>query len=262
MKHSIFTLCLLLMLSRQSFAQELTYKKDSVILRISRPVEMEDGSTDTVSCSRYHHFVWFDETSATAKRLNHELYGNYEKPVESASELKKVLTDDFNDWAEEWNAQFTAEDSAPINYSFNLSWYEESSIGISHQTQTILCTFQALDGYYGGTHPMGGIAYQVYELPDAKRVQKWQNLFTDTTAILKMAEEIFRKEKSLAPKVSLEEAGYWFNNNRFHLTDNFGLDAEGIFFVFNQYEVASYAEGPIDISIPYARIRKYLKKPL
>jgi hypothetical protein len=119
-----------------------------------------------------------------------------------------------------------------------------------------------VDGFYGGAHPIGSSSHQVYKLPEAEQVQNWQDLFTDTLQILKMAEESFRKDKGLSPKTKLEDAGYWFNNNRFHLTNNFGLDADGIFFLFNAYEVASYAEGPIYISVPYARLKKYLKKPL
>ena len=244
-------------------AQDLKHKMDSLALSVSRTVQMEDGTADTVSCSRYHHFIWFDETSETAKKLNQQLYESLsEKPLESVAELKEILTADFNDWAEEWQSQFVAEDSSPIDFSFNLNWYEEIYTGITHQTSSLICTYQSVDGFYGGAHPIGSSSHQVYKLPEAEQVQNWQDLFTDTLQILKMAEESFRKDKGLSPKTKLEDAGYWFNNNRFHLTNNFGLDSDGIFFLFNAYEVASYAEGPIYISVPYVRLKKYLKKPL
>lgn len=255
----------MLLLCQSIRAQELTYKFDSLNLKVFRTVQLEDGGTDTVSCSRYHHFIWFDENSETARKLNSMLYADLsEAPIQSIQELKEILNSDFEDWSKEWETQFTAEDSAPIDYSFNLNWYEEVYTGIVHQTRSILCTFQSTDGFYGGAHPMGGSDYRVFKLPEAIPVEQWTSFFNDadTMAILKLAEESFRKEKGLSPTIKLEESGYWFNNNQFHLTDNFGLDAEGIFFLFNRYEVASYAEGPIYISIPYARIKKYLKKPL
>jgi hypothetical protein len=244
-------------------SQNLAHITDSLLLRVSRSVELEDESKDTVSCSRNHRFIWFSGTSETAEKLNRALYADLtDQPVGSTAELKEILKSDFGDWAEEWNAQFAAEESAPIDYSFNLNWYEESNTGISYQAQSTLCIFQSVDGYYGGAHPTGATRYRVFSLPDANEITDWRKLFTDTAAVLKMAEEIFRNEKGLSPKVSLEEAGYWFNNNRFHLTDNFGLDTDGLFFMFNPYEVAPYAEGPIYISIPFQKIKKYLRRPL
>jgi hypothetical protein len=256
---------LLLLISREGRTQGLTYSIDSLALKVSRTVQLEDGSTDTVSCSRFYHFIWFNEIHETAKKINKILYTDLsEQDIQSVAELQQIFKNDFNDWKEEWMAQFSAEDTAPIDFSFGLNWYEEIFIGVSQQTQSTLCTFQSVNGYYGGAHPIGNNQYHVFSLPEAVRIKQWSSLFNnaDTMAILIMAEEIFRKEKGLKPSVKLNEAGYWFNDNRFHLTDNFGLDDHGLFFLFNPYEVGPYAEGPIYISIPYHRIRKYLKNPL
>ena len=253
----------LLLLSQSIRAQELTYKFDSLSLKVYRTVQLEDGGTDTVSCSRYHHFVWFDENSETARKLNSMLYADLsEAPIQSIQDLKEILKSDFDDWSKEWEAQFTAEDTAPIDYSFSLNWFEETQIGITHQTPSILCTFESNQGYYGGAHPINGGIYRVFELPSIKRIENWQDLFTDSTKIISLAEESFRYEKSLKPNTNLKKAGYWFKNDHFHVTNNFGFDVTGLVFYFNVYEVSCYAEGPIYISIPYAKIKKYLKKPL
>jgi hypothetical protein len=245
--------------------QQLRYATDSLSFIELRTVALEEGDTSTASCARFHRFIWFEESSETAQKLNHKLYADLsEIRVRSVSELKDIFTSDFNDWSAEWQSQFTAEDSSPLDFSFNLTWSEENVIGVLYQTASTICIYESLDGYYGGAHPNGATRYRVFSLPEATQVEKWTELFEDkdTQAILKLAEERFRSEKGLSSKVSLNEAGYWFNNNRFHLTDNFGFDADGLFFLFNPYEIASYAEGPIFISIPYNKLRKYLKKPL
>jgi len=263
LKHKIIHTTLLLFLALAAKAQPLTFKTDSLKFGLSHTVQNEEGTVDTVSCSRSHYFIWFDETTPAGKELNNQLYGMVnEKNIGSLDELKEIMTEDFNDWAEGWNSQFEAEDSSPINYSFGLNWYEENNNGLSHQTPNNICLYQSINGYYGGAHPMGGVAYMVYSLPDISPVKNWQTLFTDTLAILKIAEEIFRKDNNLGPRTSLEKAGYWFSDNKFHLNDNFGLDAEGLFFYFNSYEIAPYAMGPTNITLPYSRINNYLKKPL
>ncbi|MBM3921533.1 MAG: DUF3298 domain-containing protein [Sphingomonadales bacterium] len=263
MKHKIILTTLLFFLALAVKAQPLTFKTDSLKFGLSHIVQNEEGTVDTVNCNRNHYFIWFDESTQAGKELNNQLYGLVnEKNIGSLEELKAIMTEDFNDWAVGWNEQFEAEDSSPINYSFGLNWYEENNNGLSHQTPNNICLYQSINGYYGGAHPMGGVAYMVYSLPDISPVKNWQSLFTDTLAILKIAEEIFRKDNKLGPRTSLEKAGYWFSDNKFHLNDNFGLDAEGLFFYFNAYEIAPYAMGPTDVSLPYSRINKYLKKPL
>lgn len=258
----LFVIVSLGMSQKLLLSQSLAYKQDSMFFRNSKIVELEEGGRDTVSISRYHQYIWFQDGSETAANLNSQLYRDMaELPVRNDKELREYYKNDYENWFSEWEMQFIAEDSSPINYSFGLNWYEEIYTGVSQQSANTICLYQSTDGFYGGAHPIGGTQYMVFELPGANRIKNWQELFTDTVAVLKMAEDIFRKDRNLSSKTPLNEAGYWFNNDKFHLTDNFGLNAEGIFSLFNQYEIASYAEGPIYISIPQARIKKYLKNP-
>jgi hypothetical protein len=258
-----FWLVLLFLIGREGKTQGLTYSIDSLNLKVSRTVQLEDGTTDTVSCSRYHHFIWFNEANEIAKKINRFLYSDLsDQDIQSVAELQQIFKNDFSTWKEEWMAQFSAEDTAPIDFSYNLNWYEELYTGELHRTANTLTIISSTDGYYGGAHPLSGSRYIVFNLQNGEPIEKWQNLVTDTLAILKIAESIFRKEKGLGPHASLAEAGYWFNNEKFHLTDNFGFDQDGLFFFFNVYEITAYAAGPIDITIPYAQLKRYLKKPL
>ena len=261
MKKLLFAL-LLLASGRAIFAQPLTSKRDSLTFKEERIVSLEDGSTDTVNCSSYFHYLWFTGPEETAARLNKQMYLDLlSTEINTEDELRNALNEGFNDWASEWQSQFVAEDSSPLDFSYNLNWYEESYFGFEQTGNTVTVSY-SLDGYYGGAHPNGGITYKVYALPAATPVDKWQDLFTDTMPLLRMAESTFRKEKNLQPGASLSEAGYWFQNDKFHLTNNFGFDETGIFFLFNRYEVASYADGPVAINIPYNQLKHWLKKPL
>jgi hypothetical protein len=62
----------------------------------------------------------------------------------------------------------------------------------------------------------------------------------------------------LLDTASLLEHGFEFPRNKFKLNDNYGFTRDGIVFVFNSYEIASYAEGPTEIIIPYKKIRDWL----
>ena len=73
MKKLLFAL-LLLASGRAIFAQPLTSKRDSVTFKEERIVSLEDGSTDTVNCSSYFHYLWFTGPEETAGRLNRQMY--------------------------------------------------------------------------------------------------------------------------------------------------------------------------------------------
>jgi len=56
------------------------------------------------------------------------------------------------------------------------------------------------------------------------------------------------------------EAGFYFDNDVFTLTDNFAITKKGLKFVYNPYEVAPYALGQQEIMIPYALIKELIRK--
>ncbi|MBO6760471.1 MAG: DUF3298 domain-containing protein [Roseivirga sp.] len=55
--------------------------------------------------------------------------------------------------------------------------------------------------------------------------------------------------KEIPPTESLEERGYWFENDRFELTENFAIINKSLIFYFNPYEIAPYAMGPTELEL-------------
>jgi hypothetical protein len=74
-----------------------------------------------------------------------------------------------------------------------------------------------------------------------------------------IAEEHFRKDHKLSPTAGINDAGFWFPDNRFKLNDNFGLSEKSLLFLFNIYEIRPYAGGPTKIEIPLPEIRELLR---
>ncbi len=69
----------------------------------------------------------------------------------------------------------------------------------------------------------------------------------------KIAEEEFRKLKELGEHEDLDEAGFWFDDNRFSINDNFAISDEGLTFYYNNYEITAYAYGPTELIIPLSK---------
>ena len=70
----------------------------------------------------------------------------------------------------------------------------------------------------------------------------------------RIGEKYFRKDQKLKTNISYEDAGYWFKDDKFYLTDNFAFTHEGLLFYYNEYEIAPYSTGAIYFVVPYSII--------
>ncbi len=79
-------------------------------------------------------------------------------------------------------------------------------------------------------------------------------------AFLKYAEQQFRRERDIPASQPLSEAGFWFENDRFYLSENFGVLQDGLLFVYNPYEIAPYTTGGIELFMSNENLRPFLKE--
>jgi len=113
----------------------------------------------------------------------------------------------------------------------------------------------------GGAHPNTFRSLHVFDA--ATGTEKASKLFiTDSTALLKKVEAAFRKIEKLDDSVNLEEQGYFLSDHKFFIPANYVFTKEGVLFYYNPYEIAAYARGPIEFTIPYNELEGIVKKDL
>jgi len=76
--------------------------------------------------------------------------------------------------------------------------------------------------------------------------------------LTKIGEAEFRKLKELTTEADLGQAGFWFENNKFFLNDNFLITDSSLVFYYNNYEITAYAFGPTEIILPYLKIKSLI----
>lgn len=139
--------------------------------------------------------------------------------------------------------------------TFN-SWELELTADVDYSNRDLLSLNVAEAGYTGGAHPFSGARYYVLDLKSGDTVSLTQLLNTEfQTELNVMGEKAFREARALPSGTSLEDEGFWFENNTFQVNDNFGVREEGLVFLFNPYEVAPYAMGPTEYLVPYEDIK-------
>ena len=136
-------------------------------------------------------------------------------------------------------------------------WEMERSLRIVFTTKNMITLLFEEYGYTGGAHPFSGYRYSVLSLEDGRQILL-DDLFNPgyATALNVAAEKIFRETRKLKEEETLEEQGFAFPNDVFSVNDNFGVLKEGLDFIFNSYEIAPYALGPTQFTVPYEDIQE------
>ncbi|MCO5261015.1 MAG: DUF3298 and DUF4163 domain-containing protein [Crocinitomicaceae bacterium] len=113
-------------------------------------------------------------------------------------------------------------------------------------------------GFTGGAHGNTNLNFYMIDIEKAKLL-KLSDICSNIKELEKRAEVYFRKEYVVDSNSDLEEAGFWFDNNKFQLNKNFYFEKDKLVFVYNQYEIAAYSMGQIFLEIPLKDIKDILK---
>ncbi|ANH82494.1 hypothetical protein A8C56_17310 [Niabella ginsenosidivorans] len=109
--------------------------------------------------------------------------------------------------------------------------------------------------YTGGAHGMYNETFYCFDLKQQKRLTRESILNIDSAQLVPLLEKYFRISYKLGPDKPLKEILF---DNQLTLTNNFYFTSKGIGFLYQPYEIAAYAVGPVDIWIPYAELKPYI----
>ncbi len=140
-------------------------------------------------------------------------------------------------------------------------WHYEASVKINNDFKDFSQLSCWTWSYTGGAHGNGFSSYFLTDKIDG-RALKTVDFITDTSELNKIGEEFFREAVNISKDTDLAEEGFWFDENKFGFTDIFFFNDEGINFFFNTYEIASYVDGPLTVTIPIERVKHLLKRTL
>lgn len=182
----------------------------------------------------------------TAARLNQFIQ---EQLLEYSDEDGKPPAN-FEELAKQFIADYQ-QDPSPIGH-----WELERTMEAVYAHDGLVTLRLSENGYTGGAHPFNGERYFVLDTHSGKQLTLADLLAPGYASTLNAAaEHAFRAARKLPPNASLEAEGFLFENDTFKVNTNFGVLADGLGFIFNDYEVAPYAMGSTGFTVPYADIR-------
>ena len=167
--------------------------------------------------------------------------------------IARTISEAATDFAEGYHADKTEFPDMAGPYVAEISVRElyRSNKHISFEQRQYL--------YTGGAHGYGTISFLNID-PETGNELGFPELFKDQEKFMAFAEEKFRKQEKIGPDQSINASGFWFQDDAFYLPNNVGFTQDSLIFIYNQYDIASYADGPIELKIALNEAMAYLKK--
>ncbi|WP_257667849.1 DUF3298 and DUF4163 domain-containing protein [Parapedobacter tibetensis] len=223
--------------SQVQHADTLAYQYENYIKYSDFPIKTSETTDTTYFAMSYPSF----QDSAVNRFVMGALLGDDTASVEGVAQ---TFIDEFDDFRQ----------SDP----FPRVWASESHAKVYRITPSYLELVIDASTYTGGAHGNYATVFMHYDIPNRQPLtldnivsKPYQN---ELTAV---AERHFRKQENLAVDQSLEN-GYFFDQGRFSLPDNFGLERDSMLFLYNVYEIKPYVDGQTELRVPYSEVEKLL----
>ncbi|MEX1212672.1 MAG: DUF3298 domain-containing protein [Balneolaceae bacterium] len=159
------------------------------------------------------------------------------------------------EWFDDWE-QFHDEID-----DYRVPWRLERAVEVVYENDELVTLHSSEFSFAGGAHPNQYDYFQSFTKESGRRIGL-KDLTPDRTSwkrLVDLAEEHFRYTFELLEEDDLDQAGFFFDDGRFHLTENIAFTPYGLLIHFNSYEVAPYAIGPISIELSYEELEHLIK---
>lgn len=117
-----------------------------------------------------------------------------------------------------------------------------------------------IDAYIftGGAHGYTSKRFLNFDKRKGQEIENWQ-LFKDSVAFKNLAELKFRTKEKIPQDKSINYTGFMFEQDSFYLPVNMGFTEKGMKLLYNQYEISSFADGTIELDLPFEEVQKFIK---
>jgi hypothetical protein len=165
--------------------------------------------------------------------------------------IKAENTAYFRDYRKE-NASIRQDDAGADMFIFNYTSNEGVSVLYNDNYWLVTDLFSA--SYTGGIHGNYGWSYANIDLQQ-QRVWNVTDIITDTAVLRPMLNDAAILYFGLKPGEGMEQR---MLVDEVPPTNNVYLSATGLSFVYNPYEIASYADGQVLLFLPYKKLMPFL----
>ncbi len=167
---------------------------------------------------------------------------------EGINQLVKAYCEDYNK-----TVQSDIDSFGGTGEQLNYEHSETMSVRFNDHGYVIL--ENAVTDYSGGAHGNYWCRLSPYDMQAHKPLKLSDIITADSATLQPFVEKYFRIQYNIADTDSL---GSVLFENHLGPNNNFYFNERGLGFIYNPYEVASYAQGQIEVFVPFHVIKQYL----
>ena len=187
--------------------------------------------------------------------FNNESYDSL-LPKEALDKFLEEYTEEYRELGNQYY-----EDMGNLEGDNQPSWYWYQlgkSNEIMYEDKNILSYSVHHSDYTGGAHGSLNVLYYTVDLNELTTISEETIFKPNYYKILtsKIIERLMKKFDVDTPEKLVNEG--IFDINEIAPNNNFWINNEGIHYIYNQYEIAPYSMGPIEVTIPYEDIRSII----
>lgn len=180
--------------------------------------------------------------------LRQQIAPNTATPDEPEEAVRSAMTTYFNSYRVE-NKDLHLDPASGLE-AFSFNYTDDKEVYVHYNDDNWLVT-ELFDAYYtGGAHGNYSSSYTNIDL-EQQRVWKLADMVTDTTALRPLLNDAAIAYFNLKPGEGMRQR---LLTDEVSATENVYLGPKGLSFVYNPYEIASYADGQVTLFIPYQKL--------
>ncbi len=202
--------------------------------------------------------------SKTDKKLNYEIKLDYPQLLNLQNmAIKNKINNDFKKYIKKNKDDFLK--NVMDSYNPTQSFEVGNNLGIYYETyymdkNKLSCLFSSSTYYVGAAHSNNEMTSLNYDLKTGNQI-KLKELFKDKSNYLKVLSDY--SINSLKTKVAgYNDGSSWLKEGASPKDDNFDtfvIGKDHLIIHFQSYQVASFAEGPQEVKIPFSKLKGILK---
>ncbi|MEO6346874.1 MAG: DUF3298 and DUF4163 domain-containing protein [Aquaticitalea sp.] len=216
-----------------TFKDQSIEKKDQAVVDISYP-KAEGGNEEVASKINKTVENFLANEINMSETVDKNLTLN--EAINGFDEEYKSFKNDFSDTTQEWEAVIEAE--------------------VTYESEHLICISVSSYLDTGGAHGNSHVTFLNFDKTTGQLFIE-DDIINDKEAFKKLVLPYFEKAtQSLSDEETIEDP---FFGEGFQLPENIGFRKEGIILLYNVYEIASYAQGVTEFTIPFEKAKSFLK---
>lgn len=185
------------------------------------------------------------------KFIQEQFFGQY-KPGQLPAGMLSKSEHNFYNWFGELNSHWKT------NHKLGFNLEKRVQVSVIFNGYDLLCLQYKKRGYSGRGNPMEHISYDMVDLRNGEKLT-FENIFKPEmkTALTRLINKKTRMDNGLSDSDSLKKAGFYYNN--IPISEDISFSGNGIYLIYNIYDIAPPAMGIQKVFLPFSELGSYIK---